>query len=295
MAERTTWRWMFWSTSIFQAVMIVVSFFSFWETHEPLILRERAERIRKETGDLRYYTVDERVHANKSAARILGGALIRPVRLLAFHPIIQIASLISAFNYGILYIVLSTFSDLWTQRYHESIEISGLHYIATALGEIVGSQLCAKLMDSLYHRLKARANGEHSPELRTPSIFPGLFLGPLGLFIYGWAAAYRLHWIVVDIGVFITMLGMQMTGMPLQAYVMEAYPEHTSSAGGATQFLRSLTAFLFPLFAPRMYQVLGYGWGNTTIGLIGLFVGLPAPLVIWYYGARLRAKASSSY
>lgn len=275
--------------------MVVVSFFSFWETHEPLILRKRAEEIRKETGDSRYYTAEERIHANKSAIKILSRALIRPVCLLAFHPIIQIASLISAFYYGILYIVLSTFSDLWTHQYHESIEISGLHYIAAALGEIAGSQICAKLMDSLYHRLKTRANGEHSPELRTPSIFPGALLGPLGLFIYGWAATYRLHWIIVDIGVCITMLGMQITSMPLQAYVMEAYPEHTSSAGGATQFLRSLTAFLFPLFAPRIYQVLGYGWGNTTLGLIGLICGIPAPLVIWYYGAKLRAKAYSSY
>lgn len=275
--------------------MVVVSFFSFWETHEPLILRKRAEEIRKETGDSRYYTAEERIHANKSAIKILSRALIRPVCLLAFHPIIQIASLISAFYYGILYIVLSTFSDLWTHQYHESIEISGLHYIAAALGEIAGSQICAKLMDILYHRLKTRANGEHSPELRTPSIFPGALLGPLGLFIYGWAATYRLHWIIVDIGVCITMLGMQITSMPLQAYVMEAYPEHTSSAGGATQFLRSLTAFLFPLFAPRIYQVLGYGWGNTTLGLIGLICGIPAPLVIWYYGAKLRAKAYSSY
>ncbi|KAJ5157264.1 uncharacterized protein N7482_008364 [Penicillium canariense] len=112
MADRTTWRWMFWSTSIFQAVMILVSFTAFHETYEPLILRHRAGRIRHETGDSRYYTTDERLHANKSATRILGRALVRPLRLLTLHPIIQIASLISAFNYGILHIVLSTFSDL---------------------------------------------------------------------------------------------------------------------------------------------------------------------------------------
>ncbi|KAJ6005529.1 efflux pump antibiotic resistance protein [Penicillium sp. IBT 35674x] len=295
MAERTTWRWMFWSTSIFQAVMIAVSFTSFHETYAPLILRRRAERLRRETDDSRYYTTDERLNANRSPIRVLGRALTRPLRLLTFHPIIQISSLISAFYYGILYIVLSTFSDLWTKQYNESIEISGLHYIAVALGEIAGSQICAKLMDGLYHRLKARANGEHTPELRTPSIFPGALLGPLGLFLYGWAAHYRLHWIIVDIGVFITMLGMQITSMPMTAYIMEAYPEHTGSAGAAQQFMRSLTAFLFPLFAPTMYNVLGYGWGNTTIGLIGLFVGLPAPLIIWYYGATLRAKAGRIY
>ncbi|KAJ5085824.1 hypothetical protein N7532_010595 [Penicillium argentinense] len=295
MANRTTWRWMFWATSIFQAVMILVSFTAFRETYEPLILRKRADRIRRETGDTQYYTLDERLHAENSAVRVLGRALIRPVRLLIFHPIIQIASLISAFYYGILYIVLSTFSDLWIDQYHQSVEISGLHYIAVALGEIAGSQICGKLMDSLYHRLKARANGEHAPELRTPSVFPGALLGPLGLFLYGWAAQYRLHWAVVDIGAFIAMLGMQITSMPLQAYVMEAYPEHTSSAGAASQFARSLTAFLFPLFAPTMYNVLGYGWGNTTVALIGLAVGLPAPLVIWYSGAKLRARAQPIY
>ncbi|KAJ5740437.1 hypothetical protein N7493_000309 [Penicillium malachiteum] len=290
MAERTTWRWMFWSTSIFQAVMIIVSFTAFQETYEPLILRRRAERIRREKNDSRYYTADERINANKSALRVIGRALSRPVRLLLFHPIVQISSLISAFNYGILYIVLSTFSDLWTNNYHESVEISGLHYIAVALGEIAGSQLCAKMMDRLYHRLKARANGEHTPELRVPSVFPGTILGSMGLFLYGWATHYRLHWAVVDIGVFITMLGLQMTGMPLQAYVMEAYPEYTGSAGAAQQFVRSLTAFSFPLFAPAMYASLGYGWGNSTLAFLELVVGLVAPWLLWNYGASLRGK-----
>ncbi|KAJ5690995.1 hypothetical protein N7488_011730 [Penicillium malachiteum] len=290
MAESTTWRWMFWSTSIFQAVMIIVSFTAFQETYEPMILRRRAERIRRETNDPRYFTADERINANKSALRVIGRALSRPVRLLIFHPTVHISSLISAFNYGILYIVLSTFSDLWTNNYHESVEISGLHYIAVALGEIAGSQLCAKMMDRLYHRLKARANGEHTPELRVPSVFPGTILGSMGLFLYGWATHYRLHWAVVDIGVFITMLGLQMTGMPLQAYVMETYPEYTGSAGAAQQFVRSLTAFLFPLFAPAMYASLGYGWGNSTLAFLGLFVGLPAPWLLWHYGASLRAK-----
>ncbi|KAJ5678909.1 hypothetical protein N7462_007153, partial [Penicillium macrosclerotiorum] len=296
MADRTTWRWMFWATSIFQAAMILVAFSVFQETYAPLILQRRAERIRRETGDSRYYTLNERLQANKSPARVLGQALIRPLCLLVLNPIMQIASIISAFYYGILYIVLSTFSDLWTTQYHQSIQISGLHYIAVALGEIAGSQICAKLMDCLYHRLKARRrDGDHTPELRTPCIFPGALLGPIGLFLYGWAAQYRLHWAIVDIGVFITMLGMQITGMPLQAYVMEAFPEHTGSAGAASQFLRSMTAFLFPLFAPHMYRVLGYGWGNSTIAFIGLFVGLPAPLVIWVYGEKLRARAKTSF
>ena len=288
MAARTSWRWMFWATSIFQAAMILVSFSAFHETYSPLILRRRAERLRCETGNQQYYTTDELLQSNKSTFAVLGCALIRPLRLLIFHPIIQVTALISAFYYGILYIVLSTFSNLWIKQYNESVEISGLHYIACALGEIAGSQIGARLMDFMFHRLKARAGGEHSPEFRIPLILPGALLGPIGLFIYGWSAQYHLHWAVVDFGIFIALLGMQINGMPLQAYVIEAYPEHTSSAAAASQFLRSLTAFSFPLFAPRMYQVLQYGWGNSIIAAIGLVLGIPAPLALWVFGKRLR-------
>lgn len=300
MAARTTWRWMFWSTSIFQAVMILVAITAFRETYAPVILKKRADRLRRETGDDHYQTLYERLDINKSIIQVLGRALTRPLRLLVFHPIIQVSSIISAFNYGLLYIVLSSFADVWVNQYHESVEISGLHYIACAGGEVAGSQLGGPALDFLYRRTKTRSEREgkeHTPESRIPLVFPGALLAPIGLLIYGWAAAYRAHWVVVDIGIFVQMFGSQVSGMALQAYVMDAYAdgEHTSSAMAANQFLRSMTAFLFPLFAPSMYAAMGYGWGNTCLALMGLFFGFPAPLIIWYYGARLRGRALSSY
>jgi hypothetical protein len=151
-------------------------------------------------------------------------------------------------------------------------------------------------MDFMYKRMLKRAGTEeHIPEYRIPLIFPVAIVGPLGLFIYGWAAEYQVHWIAVDIGVFIYMFGGQMAGMPLQAYVMDAYAEHTSSAMAASQFMKSMAAFLFPLFVPSMYNALGYGWGNSTLAFIGLVFGIPAPLAIWFWGAKLRARATSSY
>ena len=42
MAGRVSWRWLFWSTSIFQAVMMVVSYFSFQETYAPVLLQRKA-------------------------------------------------------------------------------------------------------------------------------------------------------------------------------------------------------------------------------------------------------------
>ena len=295
MAARTTWRWMFWATSAFQGVMVVISIPAFYETYGPLILHRRAEKLRQETGERRYYTTVERLDANKTVSGIVRQSLTRPLRLLIFHPIIQIMAFLNAFNYGVLYIVLSTFSDMWVSNYHESVEISGLHYIAVALGEIIGSQIGGPLMDYIFARLKTRASGEIAPEYHLPLMLPGAILGPLGLIMYGWCAQYHVQWYVVDIGALLACFGMQIMGQPIQAYVIDAYPEHTSSATAASQFVRSLTAFSFPLFAPKVYSALGYGWGNSSVAFIALAIGVPAPLLLWRWGPGLRKKARSSY
>jgi MFS family permease len=275
--------------------MVVFSFLMFKETHAPTILARRAKHFRKTTGNARYYTAVEKLDAGKSKSWITLHHLSRPIRLLMFHPIVQIQACLSGFSYGILYLVLSTFADLYTSQYHESVAISGLHYITLCLGEVVGAVVGSPLIDYFYRRLKDRADGVAVPEFRVPIMIPGYLLGPVGLFIYGWAAEKHLQWIVVDIGAFILCLAMQVGGTALQAYVIDSYPDHTSSASAATQFLRSMTAFGFPLFAQKMYSVLGYGWRNSTLAFAGLAIGIPAPLLIWYSGPKLRARMRSSH
>lgn len=48
------------------------------------------------------------------------------------------------------------------------------------------------------------------------------------------------------------------------------------TALAAVIFLRSLAGFGFPLFAPAMYNALGYGKGNTILAVIAIVVGCPA-------------------
>lgn len=254
---------MFWSTSAFQGVMIVASFLAFQEPHAPTILRRRAEKKRSETGDPRYLTATEQTSAEVSTTQIISRSLTRPLRLLAFHPVVQILSVISALSYGLLYIALATFSELFVTAYNQPVEISGLHYLAVALGEISGSQLGGPLMDKIFRRLQNGPDDPGAPEYHVPIMLPGALIAPAGLLIYGWAAQSHSHWIVVDIGMFAMTFGLQVAGMPIQAYIIDAYPEHASSATGASQFLRSLSAFTFPLFAPAMYRALGYGWGTA--------------------------------
>ena len=52
----------------------------------------------------------------------------------------------------------------------------------------------------------------------------------------------------------------------------------------AVAFLRSLAGFGFPLFAPAMYNALGYGKGDTILAAVAIVVGCPAYVsrIIYY-------------
>ncbi|PLB44303.1 synaptic vesicle transporter [Aspergillus steynii IBT 23096] len=291
----STWRWMFWSTAILQVVLEVSSCLLFHESYAPLLLRRRAEKLRKDTGDPRYHAEVETHEFGRSTLWQLSHSLSRPLRLLAFHPIIQMQAILEGIDYGLLYFALSSFSSLHVSAYRESIEISGLHYIAICVGTISGSQLCGPLMDYVYRRLTSNTGETQVPELRIPLLLPGVFFTPIGFLLYGWAAQYYLFWLVVDIGAALLSLGMQIFDTTLHAYVMDAYLEHVSSASAATQVLRSLLAFAFPLFSNSLYDSLGYGWGNSLLAFLSIGIALPATGILWRYGANLRSRQQSSY
>ncbi|KAJ5236917.1 hypothetical protein N7489_007008 [Penicillium chrysogenum] len=185
-AENTTWRWVFYSTSITDGLIQVMGLFFLRESYGPKILLDRAVRLRKETGDDSYQTEAER--QNKTLPEVLRSSLVRPFRLLLTQPIVQVLALFMAYIYGIMYLVLSTFPTLWTSPsyYNESTGIGGLNYISLGLGFWLGSQICAPLNDRIYRRLKARNADVGKPEFRVPLLFVGAFFIPAGLFIYGW-------------------------------------------------------------------------------------------------------------
>lgn len=295
-AGATTWRWIFWSTSILQGVMVVGSFVIFKETYAVIILEKRAAQLRKSTGQTRYHYKPATQSTGSSTSEKLRRSLSRPLRFLMFHPIIQVQACLSGLNYGVAYIVLSTYADLWTSQYGESVTISGLHYISMSLGEVLAALIGGPLMDVIYHRLKQRSTSQEGrPEFHIILMLPASILLIGGLFMYGWSAQSHTFWAVVDIGAAILSFGGTMAGQSLQAYVIDTYSEHTSSAYAASQFLRSLGAFGLPLFAPAMYSSLGYGWANSILAFVLAAFFFPAPVFIWVYGSKMREKMKSSH
>jgi MFS family permease len=304
---RTTWRWVFWSTTILTAMIQVSGFLFLQETYAPTILGKKAARLRKETGNMALHT--EYDDPDRTLTRVLGTALVRPFRLIGTQPIIQVIAIYMAYLYGLMYLLLSTFPQLWTVQYGENVGIGGLNYISLGLGFFLGTQITAPLNDRIYRRLKARNGGVGKPEYRVPMMFGGSLFIPVGLFWYGWSAQAKIHWIMPNIGAAIFASGTIVCFQCMQTYIVDSYTRYAASGTAAAVVLRSLAGFgvschqfpsfivsyandfQFPLFAPYMYKSLGYGWGNSLLGFIALGLGIPAPFLFWKYGEKLRARS----
>jgi multidrug resistance protein len=289
-AQYSTWRWVFWSTSIGSFLIGCLGFFFLKETYAAEILTRKKKRLIRLTGNPDLYT--EFDNPSRSLASHIGTAFKRPFILLFTQPIVQVLALYIGYVYGTLYLVLASFPRVWAELYHQPLGTSGLNYISLGLGFFLGTQIAAKFADRIYKSLKAKNNDKGRSEFRVPLMVPGAIMVPIGLFIYGWAAESRTHWIVPNIGTMIFAAGNQLVFQNCQTYLVDAYTRYAASAIAATAVFRSLGGFAFPLFAPYMYSALGYGWGNTTLAFIGIAVGFPAPFILWYYGEALRKKST---
>ncbi|KAI4119372.1 MAG: hypothetical protein LQ338_007285 [Usnochroma carphineum] len=287
--ENTTWRWAFYATSIADALIQFSGLFFLRETYPPKLLHLKKMQLIRETGNQDLHT--EYDDPNHSLLSILERSIIRPFRLLGTQPIVQVLAIYAAYLYGLMYLVLSTFPVLWANRYHESVGVAGLNYIAMGVGFTLGAQVFAPLNDRIYRILKKRNDGAGKPEFRVPIMVPGAVLVPVGLFIYAWTAQYRTYWIGPDIGIAIFSCGAIAGFQCVQTYLVDTYTRFAASAIAAATVLRSLAGFGFPLFAPYMYDRLGYGWGNSLLGFIAIGLGIPAPLLLWAFGERLRKRS----
>ncbi|KAJ7160189.1 MFS polyamine transporter [Mycena filopes] len=293
-AEKSTWRWVFWSTSIFTVGVQILGVFYLRESYPPIILGEKANRIRKsmdpEKGPVRHVR-SKFDNEDRSWRRIIITSLTRPFALFFREPIVQLLGIYMAFVYGLFYLFLTSMPLMFQGTYGESVGISGLHYLALGVGVSGASQINARLMDYIYKRLKEKYGGEGQPEYRLPSMVPGTIALPAGLLMTGWAVQAKVHWIVPDIGIVLIGAGIILNFQAIQIYVVDAFTLYAASALAAVSFFRAICGFAFPLFAQQMYAKLGYGKADTILAVIAIVIGCPAPWLFWKYGKQIRMES----
>lgn len=101
LADNCGWRWLYWIQLILSFVAWVMITFTVPETFAPILLKKRAQKLRKAENDPKYTTeteLDPRPMGEK--LRIF---LFRPFQLLFLEPIVLFISLYMSVIYGLLY------------------------------------------------------------------------------------------------------------------------------------------------------------------------------------------------
>ncbi|KKF94757.1 putative drug/proton antiporter YHK8 [Ceratocystis platani] len=289
----TNWRWTYYVLLMWAGVLLILLALFVPETYHPVLLRRKAARIRKLTGDPRWLASTER--QEKSLSKTLLTSLYRPFQLLVLEPMLLNLCIYSALLLGILYLFFGAFPQVFTATHGFNLWQNGLPFLG-----ILGGMALAGALDPVWKRIRERLvaqaerdtgiPGRSEPEFRLPSLVLGAVMVPVGLFWFAWTSYSSVHWIVPIIGTAFFGGGMLLAFTGIFTFLVDAYPLYAASALAANSFVRCSVAAAFPLFGHQMFDTLGFQWAGSLLGFLAVAM-MPFPYIFFKYGKRIRGKS----
>ncbi|KAF2791827.1 MFS general substrate transporter [Melanomma pulvis-pyrius CBS 109.77] len=286
--ERLGWRWVYWILTIICIVNTLAGYFSLRETYAPLILSKRKAQYERDATcsdgtKYRFEGEDPRPMRTK-----LAHSLSRPPKIFA-QPIVATMAVYQALIFGTTYSLYTNFQDIYSGIYGFSTEQVGLLYLGPGLGFLFAVWFLVPRIDDVYKALTARNDNKPIPEFRLPLANIGAVFIPASLFWFAWAVEKRAHWFSSIASTFFYGIGQVIIFNCTQNYYIDSFEKYAASAIAAGTVFRSLVGGIMPLFAPGLFDKLGYGWGVSVFGFIGLALA-PAPAVFYWYGETIRER-----
>ncbi|CAL9734544.1 fluconazole resistance protein 1 [Monosporozyma servazzii] len=294
MVDAKNWRWIFWLLMWMCAAALVLFIFCFPETSHANILSRRASRLRKQTGDNRYYTAQEKIDDSIEPKDFIIKTVTRPIMMMVKEPIVLAFNLYISLCYGAFYLFFEAFPIVFVGIYHFTLVEMGLAY----MGFLVGCAFayCGLLVFLMKVVLPKYQNNTFTPETFLLLAMACGWCLPLSLFLFGWAAG--THWIVPIIAELFFVIATFNIFQATFAYLSMSYPKYVASVFASNSLSRSAFACAFPLFGTAMYNNLaidGYpvGWGSSLVGFFTIALAL-IPFALYKYGPLLRSKSKFS-
>ncbi|KAF2678778.1 MFS general substrate transporter [Lentithecium fluviatile CBS 122367] len=284
LADAKGWRWIFWLIAIVGGAACILTAAFMRESYAYQILKHKTERLQKETGNMDLRSALDTGKSPKDLFRI---SIVRPIRMLLFSPVVFIISLFLGIIYGYMYLLFTTFPRIFEGQYGFSERSIGLTYLGVGVGAMIGLGTMGAISDRIVTGLTKRHGGKPKPEYRLPAMLLGAIVVPAGLFLYGWTAEKKVHYIAPIIGSAFLGAGVMLTFMSGQTYLVDAYTVYAASVTAAATVFRSLLGALLPLAGDSMYNALGVGWGSSLLGFIG-FAFVPVVFLFYIYGEGIR-------
>jgi DHA1 family multidrug resistance protein-like MFS transporter len=279
-----SWRWPLWLVMIVDGIILAIDVLVLSETYAPIILKRRATRLRKETGNQTYYAQHEEFRLDFK--EYISLHLLRPFAMLA-TPIVFFIAMFASYVFGILYLVVTSVPVAFELSYNWKGTVTTLPLSAVAMGAWCGGFI--NILCQIEYGKQVRANNnEPLPEKRfIPMMYFG-WLMPAGLMMFAWSAG-RTHWIVPFLGIGIMSSGFFIIFQNCLNYLVDAFTRFAASAIAANTFTRSVFGAVFPLFGTQIFTKLGVSWGGSTLAFIALGM-LPIPFIFYAFGEKIRSR-----
>ncbi|KAF7925274.1 hypothetical protein BELL_0179g00090 [Botrytis elliptica] len=284
------WRWTAWITMILAAGFGTLGLIFVPESSHPKILQQRAARLRFETKNWAIHSKADELKLTPHT--ILQTYLLRPFIMLFQEPILLLITLYMALIYGILYLFFEAYPISFQQSRGWAPGLSALPFIGILIGVLLGAGTISWVTKTRFAR-KLEKHGKVIPEERLPPMILGSLILPIGLFWFAWTSNPNITWVPQVIsGIFIGW-GILMIFLQGLNYIIDVYMWHANSAIAANTFLRSFAGGGFPLFAQYTFNGLGVAWATSVLAF-ACVVMIPAPVLFFIYGARVRKMSKFS-
>ncbi|CAA7261303.1 unnamed protein product [Cyclocybe aegerita] len=286
-SQHLHWRWTYhiliiWTFTEFIALILLVP-----ETFVPALRKEKAENLRKFSGNQRYWAPLER--EVKDIAESIAISCLKPFELLIYDRMALLLDIWTSVVLGILYLSFQAFPYIFGRVHGFNMQETGMTFLGIGVGMLMAI-FTQHLFNLMYHRAAAENKGIIPPETRLVMGEIGGILVPLSLYWIAFTTYQSVPWIVPIIASIPFGAGIYYVFTSTFTYLVTAYRPIAASAMAANSAMRSSFAAAFPLFVGAMYDKLG------TAGATALLAGIttllaPLPFIFRRIGARLRQKS----
>lgn len=284
------WRFSMWEILI-AAGPILILLFLLPETNPTTILHRRARRLEKHDSDKShiYQTAADVAQAGVSFHEVIQESLLIPSRITFLDPAILFLNLYTSLTYGIYYSFFEAFPIVYQGMYGFNLGEMGLAFLAIVVGTIISFVVYNLYVYKIFTPKQKRGGVQKPEDVLVPALF-ACFGPAIGLFLFGWAANPKVHWIVPTIGIVIYPACVYVLMQSIFLYIPACYPQYAASVFAATDFTRSAFACGAVVFSRPLYENLGVGPGCSL--LAGLTVGCIVGIYMLYnFGERLRLRS----
>lgn len=275
----------FWVNMAFAGVMWIISS-AIPETYAPVILKRKAARLRKETGNPKIMTEQEA--QGVSMSEMMRACLLRPLYFSVTEPVLVATCFYVCLIYSLLYAFFFAFPVIFGELYGYKDNLVGLMFIPIVIGALWALATTFYCENKYLQIVKQR---KPTPEDRLLGAKIGAPFAAIALWILGATAYKHIIWVGPASAGLAFGFGMVLIYYSLNNYIIDCYVQYASSALATKVFLRSAGGAAFPLFTIQMYHKLNLHWGSWLLAFISTAM-IALPFAFSYWGKGLRHKLS---